>query len=676
MAKLWSYLVLPAEISEFEGRYLARINRIALIFFLCHLPVFVGVAALAGTSVLQAALLTTLALVGPVVAYALLRNPRHLSIVFGFTAMCLGGLLVHIGQGPMQIEMHFYFFVLIALLAVFANPLAIVTAAVTVALHHSILFFLLPRSVFNYDASIWAVVVHFVFVVLESVAACFVARSFFDNVIGLEKIVKARTDELSDRNRDMRMVLDNVGQGFMTINLDGTLSAERSAQATAWLGPFVPGKTLWDQMGELDPTRAAWFRVAWEAVVEDALPLELSIEQLPKRCTSGKTTFGLEYKPVVSGGKLASVLLVMSDVTARLEREQLKTEQQDFLRVFECVMQDKKGFLEFYAEADELVSKIVARQLPEVDLCRFVHTLKGNCALFGLSGLAAFCHRLETDILDNGGRLTAVEAEDLRRQWSVLAANLRVLLGHDRADLVEIDHREYTAVLEALGGNAGREEIALRIKGWQFETAELRLSRLAEQARAIADRLGKAPLQVITEPNEVRFFPESWAEFWAAFTHAIRNAVDHGIESPEDRVAAGKPASGQLRLTTRLIGEDLVVEIADDGRGIAWDLVRDRAVAAGLPHATREDLVEALFQEGLSTRGEVSEFSGRGIGMGAVRAICQKMGGSVQVIAPEAGGMCLRFRWPRVHDRVEALVLGPIAAFPTGRHPEVSEHLQ
>ena len=147
-------------------------------------------------------------------------------------------------------------FVLIALLAVFANPLAIVTAAVTVALHHLTLYFLLPRSVFNYDASIWAVVVHVAFVVLESIAACFVARSFFDNVIGLEKIIQNRTDALSDRNRDMRLVLDNVGQGFLTIAPDGVVSAERSAIAAKWVGDYVPGKTLWDHLGQLDPAGA------------------------------------------------------------------------------------------------------------------------------------------------------------------------------------------------------------------------------------------------------------------------------------------------------------------------------------------------------------------------------------------------------------------------------------
>jgi len=675
--RLISYLVLPVEISAFERQYLARMNRIALIFFFFHIPVFVGVAALAGTSPTQAALLTLLALIGPAVAYKTLQNPRHLSVVFGFTAMCMGGILVHVGQGPMQIEMHFYFFVLIALLAVFANPLAIVAAAITVALHHLTLYFLLPRSVFNYDASIWAVAVHFAFVVLESIAACFVARSFFDNVIGLEKIVQSRTNALSDRNRDMRLVLDNVGQGFLTIDADGVVSAERSAIAAKWVGNHLPGKKIWELLGELDPDRLDWFRLAWEAIREDVLPLDLSIDQLPKQWTAGPITFALEYRPLVVDGKLAQVLLVMSDVTAQLEREQFEVEQRDFMRVYQCLLRDKKGLLEFFSEADELVSRILPREIPLPELRRLVHTLKGNCALFGLTALAAFCHDLETNLLDSGGALTGSQREHLVRLWGATATNLRGLLGSDRTDRVEVDHAEYVAVLDALDGNAAREDIALRIKGWQFEDAQIRLTRLGEQTRAIGSRLGKGALTVVIEPNDVHLFPESWATFWCAFTHAIRNAVDHGIESPEERLAAGKPAQGKIRLTTQLLGDDLLVEIADDGRGIAWKLVRERAAAAGLPHQSREDLTEALFHDGLSTKGEVSELSGRGIGMGALRAICRKMGGSVQVTSTEGQGTCLSFRWTKVHERIDSLVLCPISPSPTETQPQpAGDHLQ
>jgi hypothetical protein len=202
MTKSLNYLVLPRRMTDFEVSYLRRMNRIGLVFFVIHLPVFCAVAYFNDTGPGLAALLTIAVLVGPVAAYLTLQNPRAVSVVYGFTSMLMGGLLVHFGQGPVQIEMHFYFFALLAMLAVYANPLVIIVAAVTVALHHLGLWIYLPKSVFNYAAPIWVVAVHAAFAVLESIATCFIARSFFDNVIGLEKIVQARTAELDERNRD------------------------------------------------------------------------------------------------------------------------------------------------------------------------------------------------------------------------------------------------------------------------------------------------------------------------------------------------------------------------------------------------------------------------------------------------------------------------------------------
>jgi two-component system chemotaxis sensor kinase CheA len=91
----------------------------------------------------------------------------------------------------------------------------------------------------------------------------------------------------------------------------------------------------------------------------------------------------------------------------------------------------------------------------------------------------------------------------------------------------------------------------------------------------------------------------------------------------------------------------LVVEVADNGHGIAWERVRSKAKEQGLPHATREDLVNALFSDGLSTKDEVSDTSGRGVGMGSVKAACQALHGQIEVISREGEGTTFRFNFPQ-----------------------------
>ena len=119
------------------------------------------VAGLSGTGMVKAFAWSLLfALVGPTIAYFAFDNPRRPVVRLRLYRDVPGGFLVYFGQGPMQIEMHFYFFVLIALLAVFANPLVIVVAAVTVAAHYIYCPSIssIPRpGIFNYHASAWTV---------------------------------------------------------------------------------------------------------------------------------------------------------------------------------------------------------------------------------------------------------------------------------------------------------------------------------------------------------------------------------------------------------------------------------------------------------------------------------------------------------------------------------------
>jgi two-component system chemotaxis sensor kinase CheA len=245
MDRQWTkYLALPAEITLFEQRFLARLNEVALIFFYLHIPVLMAVAWAAGIGPLYALALSLVVITGPTIAYRTVHNPRWLSVVYGITAMLMGGMLVHFGQGPVQIEMHFYFFALLAMLCMFANPMVNLAAALTVALHHLIVWWLLPSSVFNYDAQWWVVLVHAAFVVLETVAACYISRQFFDNVIGLERIVEARTATIRENQRDMHLILNNLGEGLVTINLDGQMSSETSRAVKTWFGARVAGETL------------------------------------------------------------------------------------------------------------------------------------------------------------------------------------------------------------------------------------------------------------------------------------------------------------------------------------------------------------------------------------------------------------------------------------------------
>lgn len=134
--------------------------------------------------------------------------------------------------------------------------------------------------------------------------------------------------------------------------------------------------------------------------------------------------------------------------------------------------------------------------------------------------------------------------------------------------------------------------------------------------------------------------------------HLLRNAVDHGIESPEARMRSGKPAEGRIRVNAFHHGGLVTVEVEDDGAGVDLGLVRHRAIETGLLRRAEAEalsdrqVLELIFRPGFSTTREVTGVSGRGVGMDVVRVSVERAGGSVEVASTSGAGTCVRLRIP------------------------------
>ena len=146
-------------------------------------------------------------------------------------------------------------------------------------------------------------------------------------------------------------------------------------------------------------------------------------------------------------------------------------------------------------------------------------------------------------------------------------------------------------------------------------------------------------------------------------THLIRNAIDHGLESPEARMAAGKPVEGTVRLSAYHEGGQVIIEIADDGAGINAEAIRRKAVQKGLltadDAAARPDreIVNVIFQPGFSTAEQVSNISGRGVGMDVVKTNIEAIGGSVDVQTVVGRGTTFKVKIPLTLAIIPALLV-------------------
>jgi two-component system chemotaxis sensor kinase CheA len=462
----------------------------------------------------------------------------------------------------------------------------------------------------------------------------------------LERLVDERTRELSQRNREFALILDNAHDGMLTVDLFGKLSQERSAIVETWFGAPAKGATLAEYLARDNGTLASMIDLGLGELRDDILPREVVLAQLPQLMQRGGRHFGLSYSPIVENETLTRLLVIIADISAEIESRHATALQQETLRIFQACQADRAGFLDFFMEARELVERVCAGgRRPSLELRRAVHTLKGNCGLTGLLTLSELCHRLESDMDETGGVIPERGIEQLRRTWDELSATVMQLVGEDARRKLEIGDEEYAAIIEAIAAGAPRVEILGAIAQWKLEPASRRLGRLAEQARALAQRLRKS-VEVKVEASHVRLCADDWAPFWGTLVHAIRNAVDHGLEASDERALQGKPGVGTISLRASTARGRLSIEVSDDGRGIAWDRVAARASALNLPHGSRAELVEALFADGLSTREAVNETSGRGVGMSAIRETCHSLGGRIEVESEPGEGTTIRFSFP------------------------------
>ena len=466
----------------------------------------------------------------------------------------------------------------------------------------------------------------------------------------LEQRVQERTSELAAKNRDMRLVLDNVNEGFITLSQDGVMASERSRVVDEWFGPGAVGDSLWEFWARVSRPFSVEFRLAWEQLKDGMLPLALCLSQLPERLSKDGRTWSMTYLPFGVDDAFDGMLVVITDITERLAHEREEAAQQELMHSYKRLMIDRSGFMAFLNEGTDMVSKICSRQWPagSVEMKRTLHTLKGNTALMGLGLVAKLCHNLE-DHLEYSGELSPQLLAQLEERWNVIRSHISNFVGDDSQRVVEIPADEYSMLIAKFTQSTDKQALVTQLLKWQLEPVSKYFDRMAEQARALAMRLGKGAIAVHLDGGNIRVDGERWASLFSELTHVVRNAVDHGLEEPSERNTAGKSRQGSLTFKAMLKNDRLVFEIKDDGRGVAWDLVREKAKQLGLAHSSHADLVDALCHDGLSTRDAATQISGRGVGMAALKTQVLERHGRIDATSAPGVGTTITLSFPVAH---------------------------
>jgi NO-binding membrane sensor protein with MHYT domain len=474
----------------------------------------------------------------------------------------------------------------------------------------------------------------------------------------------ASNTSLTETQIAIRNLLDHADQGFLTVGADLLVGAQSSAACEAILGETPAGKSIVELLHTYgSPGPQTTMRATLESIFRETTPFirDLKLELLP-------TTFGLGGRSVKVSYKYLSVsnrlMLILTDVTeTKLLTEAVDRERKRLEMIvlavtegaaFSALVSDYRKFLnnELSALLDETVIEADGK------LRRRLHTYKGLLAQFSFHYSPQSLHDLETRLLVEPelalqSAMAALEPEkllgELKRDlesvddvlvWDMGSSSLHLTLSQPQLETMRQVAIDTLDTEEGRAASASLRQLLQTLAGLAKLDVKAVLALHGRGAIALSRRLGKQLAPIQFRGDNARLSSEVYGDFFGSLVHVFRNAVDHGIETPEEREATGKTPEGNIWCDIRDHGDRVEIQIKDDGRGIARRSLEDKLITSGLgrPQVEALSLGDLVFREGLSSRDTVSEVSGRGIGLGAVKAELERLGGSFAVETEHGAG--------------------------------------
>ena len=498
----------------------------------------------------------------------------------------------------------------------------------------------------------------------------------------IEKIEQSSM-ELKQKTADIQAMLQNMQQGILTVVDDGLVHGEYSAYLEAMFETddiagrdvmaLVFGETSLDADAR-SQVEAAIDACIGEDVINFSFNEHLLVNEVVKTMADGRAkTLDLSWSAITDeSDTVMRLMLCVRDVTELRRLTAESTEQRRQLEVIGeilAVSQDKfhqfvesaKGFIR---ENERIIGQHEhADESAVAELFRNMHTIKGNARTYGLRHLTSIVHEAEQRY-DELRRLGAGQGWDREASIAELARVKQAVehyatisevnLGRKgpggmaqrgqggRYMVVDRSHIDASLdLVESVRGDdmaglvAMRDAVRRTLRLLDTERFGEALAGPLESLPSLAHELGKLPPRVTIDDNGYRLRRHASATLRDVFTHLLRNSVDHGLEPADERTAAGKHEAGTIELEVGVDAAALQLTLSDDGRGLALAGIRAIAVERGwiAPNEPIDDeaIAAFIFRAGFSTAKAVTEVSGRGVGMDAVKQMLEREHGRIEL---------------------------------------------
>jgi len=484
-------------------------------------------------------------------------------------------------------------------------------------------------------------------------------------------------------------ILNTIEQGLFTINLDGTINNEYSTIANKIFKIDDIASSSIEKILRLDARQTAAFerwlnlvrkmhsQIRWQKLSKLAPVQEI---ELPNDSDIESSSFiSISYQCIYDPGmQLSKIMVLATDITEKrlkdlhmaTERQRHENDVKAILSIANSTAEEISEFMEdTTARLEEIIAQVnqhkdsVIRQRREYpdgeeyeisaesinSLYRDLHTIKSSCSSYGFDFMATLSLQAEDQLEKLRQPVYSRRQEELRKLEDILMKmkaalddihkKVKSIYGESEEIAFRIPESHVNTIIdkckklsEESHGTAARDLID-ECKKLTWKPLGVLLRKHQKSALQIARKLHKN-VDIVIKNDKLFFNPIIITNLDEILLHLVRNAVDHGIESPEIRDELGK-SNGKIYIEIDIIDELCFLVISDDGRGIDVEALLTNAVnkkfitpeeAVGM---SNDEKIALLFRSGLSTSKEVSDVSGRGMGMDIVKHRIEKLGGTI-----------------------------------------------
>ncbi|MDP2205991.1 MAG: ATP-binding protein [Alphaproteobacteria bacterium] len=486
--------------------------------------------------------------------------------------------------------------------------------------------------------------------------------------------IEISSNELNDANLELERLnltinamLESLGQGLFFFDASGMCGSVHSRACLTLLEGSPVGRPISDVL-KLDKQAETRLQALME-IVFDPARTAMSFEDLialapPWYPHSQGRKIALSYKPMYKNAdNIRAILVIASDVTREIAVQEAIHAQEMRARRILRLVRERQGFRRFIDSLRGL-SALLPESTPAT-LRHDLHTLKGNARFFYLDSTATTLHELESRLAS-----LPADAKFPPHERAAAAEVLALAMDNSLSSAHEIWGQEFdTAEMTTPVALDTLYHIGRQIENgvsaadlahdfWHHlaaVSARYLVSSLESQITYFAERENREVDVHVDVDKNLRILPARYQTLVDTLVHIAKNIAVHAADPPEMRMAAGKPAALQVSLVIAPAQDDvarMILTIRDDGCGVDTERLRarllqkDGADKQALAAMGADEILQTIFDDDMTISDRITEQSGRGVGLGALRRAVENLGGRISAESSAGAGLCLRLDLP------------------------------